>query len=81
MDFPNIQPAFLQLPGDEESPGNVELFKNLSAGAFESMSDTKVAEEILLFIESLDGITSTVTKAANAKAIRRGLMPSTRLVS
>ena len=41
-------------------PGNVELFKDVSAGTFEPMNDIRIAEEILLFIESLNGITSTV---------------------
>ncbi len=41
-------------------PGGVELFKDPSAETFEPMGDTLVAEEILLFIESLKGISSTV---------------------
>jgi hypothetical protein len=41
-------------------PDNVELFKDVNAGTFEPMGDAMVAEEILLFIESLEGITSMV---------------------
>ncbi|MBW1855253.1 MAG: radical SAM protein [Deltaproteobacteria bacterium] len=54
-----INPDFIRLR-TLAVPDNVELFKDLSAGTFEPMGDTMVAEEILLFIESLKGITSTV---------------------
>jgi Radical SAM superfamily len=54
-----INPDFIRLR-TLAAPDNVQLFKDLSAGAFEAMGDTMVAEEILLFIESLKGITSTV---------------------
>jgi histone acetyltransferase (RNA polymerase elongator complex component) len=54
-----INPDFIRLR-TLALPDNVELFKNVSTGSFESMGETMVAEEILLFIESLDGITSTV---------------------
>ncbi len=55
----HINPDFIRLR-TLAVPDEVELFKDLSAGAFEPMGDTMVAEEILLFIESLKGITSTV---------------------
>lgn len=54
-----INPDFIRLR-TLAVPDDVELFKDLSAGTFEPMGDTMVAEEILLFIESLKGITSTV---------------------
>jgi hypothetical protein len=54
-----INPDFIRLR-TLAVPDEVELFKDLSAGTFEPMGDTMVAEEILLFIESLKGITSTV---------------------
>jgi len=54
-----INPDFIRLR-TLVVPDDVELFKDLSAGTFEPMGDTMVAEEILLFIESLKGITSTV---------------------
>jgi hypothetical protein len=41
-------------------PENVELFKDLSTGTLKPLGDTQVAEEILLFIESLENITSTI---------------------
>ncbi len=54
-----INPDFIRLR-TLAVPNGVELFKDLSAGSFELMTDKQVAEEILLFIESLTGITSTV---------------------
>ncbi len=54
-----INPDFIRLR-TLAVPNNVELFKDLSAGTFEPMTDIMVAEEILLFIESLRSITSTV---------------------
>jgi radical SAM superfamily enzyme YgiQ (UPF0313 family) len=54
-----INPDFIRLR-TLAAPSDVELFKDLSAGPFEPMGDTLVAEEILLFIQSLQGITSTV---------------------
>ena len=41
-------------------PENIELFKNVQDGTLKPMNDVEVAEEILLFIESLHGITSTI---------------------
>lgn len=54
-----INPDFIRLR-TLAAPNDVELFKDLKAGIFEPMGDTLVAEEILLFLESLKGITSTV---------------------
>ena len=54
-----INPDFIRLR-TLSIPNDVELFKDLSAGTFEPMGDIMVAEEILLFMESLKGITSTV---------------------
>jgi hypothetical protein len=42
-------------------PENIGLFKDLQNGTLAPMNDVEIAEEILLFIESLKGITSTVT--------------------
>jgi histone acetyltransferase (RNA polymerase elongator complex component) len=41
-------------------PGHTELFTEWQEGRFEKISDEQAAEEILLFLESLDGITSTL---------------------
>lgn len=41
-------------------PDDVELFEDWQAGRFNKCSDIEAAEEILLFLENLDGITSTV---------------------
>ncbi len=41
-------------------PGHVELFEDYQQGRFQKCTDLMVAEEILLFLESLEGITSTV---------------------
>ncbi len=54
-----INPDFIRLR-TLAIPDKVELFKDLSTGRLEPMGDTLVAEEILLLIESLQGITSTV---------------------
>ena len=54
-----INPDFIRLR-TLAIPNNVELFKDLSTGAFEPMGDPQVAEEILLFIQSLEGISSTI---------------------
>lgn len=54
-----INPDFIRLR-TLAIPNNVELFKDLRAGTFQPMGDGQVAEEILLFIRSLDGITSTL---------------------
>ncbi len=54
-----INPDFIRLRS-LAIPNTVELFKEWESGAFEKCSDRKTAEEILLFIESLSGITSTI---------------------
>ena len=41
-------------------PGSVPLFEDFQSGRFEKLTDYEVAEEILLFLESLDGITSYI---------------------
>ena len=41
-------------------PDNTELFKDYQSGAFAKIGDVKMAEEILLFLENLKGITSTL---------------------
>jgi hypothetical protein len=54
-----INPDFIRLR-TLACPNDVELFKDVSAGTFEPMGDIMIAEEILLFIQSLKNITSTV---------------------
>lgn len=54
-----INPDFIRLR-TLAAPDDVELFKDLSAGTFDPMDDIMVAEEILLFVRSLKGITSIV---------------------
>ena len=41
-------------------PDNVELFRDVQSGTFTPINDLQMAEELLLFLESLEGITSTV---------------------
>jgi len=41
-------------------PEEVELFEDVQAGRFTKMGDIEMAEELLLFLEHLNGITSTV---------------------
>ena len=41
-------------------PESVELFKDLQTGDFTRIGDLRMAEELLLFLDSLNGITSTV---------------------
>jgi hypothetical protein len=54
-----INPDFIRLR-TLAAPTGVELFKDESEAAFEAMDDIMVAGEILLFLEALQGITSTV---------------------
>jgi len=54
-----INPDFIRLRS-LAIPENIELFKNIQDGTLEPMNDVEIAEEILLFIESLNGITSRV---------------------
>ena len=41
-------------------PESVELFKDVQSGEFTPIGDLQMAEELLLFLDSLNGITSTV---------------------
>ena len=41
-------------------PGNIPLFEDYKAGRFEKCSDLMTANEILMFIENLEGITSII---------------------
>ena len=54
-----INPDFIRLR-TLAVPDNVKLFNDLSTGTLKPLSDIQVAEEILLFIESLENITSTI---------------------
>lgn len=54
-----INPDFIRLR-TLAIPDNVSLFKDVSAGTFHPMGDREVAQEILLFIQSLEGINSTL---------------------
>lgn len=54
-----INPDFIRLRS-LAIPGHVELYDDFQSGRFKKCSDIMVAEEILLFLESLNGITSTV---------------------
>lgn len=54
-----INPDFIRLRS-LAIPGHVELYQDYQSGDFNKCSDIMVAEEILLFLENLNGITSTV---------------------
>ncbi len=54
-----INPDFIRLR-TLAIPENIGLFKDVQAGILEPMNDVEIAEEILLFIESLDNITTTI---------------------
>ena len=54
-----INPDFIRLR-TLSIPDDVALFKDYSAGTFKPMTDPQIAEEILLFIQSLEGIKSTI---------------------
>jgi radical SAM superfamily enzyme YgiQ (UPF0313 family) len=41
-------------------PNHTELFQDFDAGRFEKLTDREMAEETLLFLEHLEGITSTI---------------------
>lgn len=41
-------------------PTNVELYKDYENGIFTRTNDVKIVEELLLFVERLEGITSTI---------------------
>jgi radical SAM superfamily enzyme YgiQ (UPF0313 family) len=55
-----INPHFIRLRSLRVPP-RVPLYENLQAGSFTMQTDDQAAEEIRLFIETLDGITSMVT--------------------
>ncbi len=54
-----INPEFIRLR-TLAIPNSVPLFDEYQTGGFEKCTDRMMVEEILLFIESLDGITSTL---------------------
>jgi len=54
-----INPDFIRLR-TLAIPESIELFRDVRNGTLVPMNDVQVAEEILLFIESLEGITSTI---------------------
>jgi hypothetical protein len=54
-----INPDFIRIRTLAVSEG-IELFADCESGAFTKMGDVKTAQELLLFLESLDGITSTI---------------------
>jgi hypothetical protein len=54
-----INPDFIRLR-TLAIPGHVPLYDDWRQGRFTKASDVKVAEELLLFLETLDGITSMV---------------------
>jgi radical SAM superfamily enzyme YgiQ (UPF0313 family) len=41
-------------------PENIELYKDYKSGAFKKIGDVQVAEELLQFLDHLDGVTSTI---------------------
>ena len=55
-----INPHFIRLRS-LRVPKRVPLYERLKDGSFTMQTDDMIAEEIKLFIETLDGITSTVT--------------------
>jgi len=55
-----INPDFIRLRS-LRVPQRVPLYRNLQDGSFRMQTDDMLAEEIKLFIETLDGITSSVT--------------------
>jgi hypothetical protein len=55
-----INPHFIRLRS-LRIPDRVPLIKKVESGEFKMQSDDMLAEEIKLFIENLDGITSMVT--------------------
>ena len=54
-----INPEFIRLRS-LAIPNSVELFQDWNSGKFEKCTDLEMAEEILLFLESLNGITSYI---------------------
>ncbi len=54
-----INPDFIRLR-TLAIPDHVELYEEYRCGEFEKLTDVETARELLLFLETLDGITSTV---------------------
>ena len=54
-----INPDFIRLR-TLAIPSSVSMFEDFRTGRFEKLTDYEAAEEILLFLEHLEGITSTV---------------------
>lgn len=54
-----INPDFIRLRS-LAIPNHVELYKDYAAGDFVKLTDPETAQELLLFLEELDGITSTL---------------------
>ncbi len=54
-----INPDFIRLR-TLAIPNHTELYQDFDAGRFEKLTDREMAEETLLFLEHLEGITSTV---------------------
>ena len=54
-----INPDFIRLR-TLAIPNSIPLFEDFTAGKFEKITDYQAAKEILLFLECLDGIESTV---------------------
>lgn len=54
-----INPDFIRLR-TLAIPNHVELYQDHQSGKFEKLTEVETAEELLLFLEALDGITSTL---------------------
>jgi hypothetical protein len=54
-----INPDFIRLR-TLAIPNSVELYDEYASGRFEKLTDVETAKELLLFLESLDGITSAI---------------------
>lgn len=54
-----INPDFIRLR-TLAIPNSVELYDEYASGRFEKLTDVETAKELLLFLENLDGITSTI---------------------
>jgi biotin synthase-like enzyme len=54
-----INPDFIRLRTLAIPPG-IPLYNDFAAGRFDKATDTEVARELLLFLEALSGITSTI---------------------
>ncbi len=74
-----INPDFIRLRS-LAIPNTVGLFQEWQSGRFEKCSDLMMAREILLFIESLDGITSAIKSdhVLNLFEEVNGLLPEDR---